>query len=348
MTGLMVPSGPPQVKKTEFFFAFDFTVSRRIVDALTARCLVLSDIFMFEEHDEPIRSILAYYLSRGGERLTPRDSETRSFLTDIPIIGSVGDAVADRTVHLVRTGAILVRGVADAAQAIVHRDIVRFSLFVLFFGEMLAKQRAGTLPFAGKDLAHRLLAAVPELPAAPPPMLNGPFADEPAAQRAVVEAGNALVAAGLVDSVFGNLSCRIGDTLLISRTGVPLDRLDGGVVACRLDGPVAPRGASSEYPSHRRIVTGNRYRAVLHGHPRWTVIWSLASEDPRLFGLPVVEGAPGEELARVLPDAVAAHGAAIVRGHGLFAAGIDDFRAPFETMDRVEHCAFADYLTEMS
>jgi len=349
MTGAMVPLDAPQVKKTGRFFTFDFVALRRIVGSVTARCLVSPDIFLFEERDEPVRSILAHYLSSGMSRLTPRDSETRLFLTDIPVIGAPTEVAPDRTVHLLRDGTLLVRGVIDEAQAIVHRDIARFSLFVHFFGEMLAMQRAGTLPFAGKDLVQRLLAAVPKLTAAPPPMMRGPFADEPAAQRAVVEAGNALVAAGLVDSIFGNLSCRVDDTLLISRSGASLDALGRGVVACPLSEECGKgRRASTEYPSHRRIVTGSRYRAVLHGHPRWTVIWSLASEDPMLFGLPVVDGEPGSGLARVLPDAVAAHGAAVVRGHGIFAAGVDDFRLPFETMARVERGAFADYLTEMS
>lgn len=306
------------------------------------------DIFLFEERDEILRSILAHYGAAGLDRLVPRDSETRLFLKDIPIIDRPQEAAGDRTVHLVRDGRIFVRGVATENDAAVHRDIVRFSIFVHFFGEMLAMKRAGTLPFAGRDLVRALLAAMPPLQTAPPPMPSGSFADEPAARRAVVETGYALVAAGLVDSIFGNISYRLGDTLLISRTGAPLDRLAEGLVACSLTDTAAPRNASSEYPSHRRIVTESSYRAVLHGHPRWTVLLSLATDAPTLFGLPVVEGEPGAELAGVLPDAIAAHGAAIVRGHGIFAAGTDDFRAPFETIGRVERLAFADYLTEMS
>ncbi|HOW51612.1 MAG TPA: class II aldolase/adducin family protein [bacterium] len=307
-----------------------------------------TDFFLLEEHREPYHSIVVHYCAAGIDRLTPRDSETRLFLTDIPIIERPQDAVGDRTVHLTRDGRILVRGVTTEAQALLHRDIARFALFVHFFGEILALKRVGTLPAAAGTLARELLAALPPLPAAPR-LMHGPFADESAAQRAVGEAGAALVAAGLVDSIFGNISYRMRDTLLISRSGAPLDKLDGGTALCPLcEECGTARCASSEYPSHRRIALESRYRAVLHGHPRWTVIRSLAGEEKSLFGLPVVTGDPGADLARTLPDAVTKHGAAIVRGHGLFAAGEFDFNAPFAVIHRTETAALAAYRKELS
>lgn len=341
MTVVIVPPATAQVKKTGDIFDFDFAAAQGIVGPSPGRCLVSSDLFLFEERDEILRLILLHYTDAGIRRIAPRDSETRLFLTDIPVIDRPRDAFDDRTVHLLRDGRLLVRSVADETQATVHRDIARFSLFVHFFGEMLAMKRAGTLPVAGKDRVRELLAALPPMRTAPPPMPNGPFADEPAARRAVVEAGNALVAAGLVDSIFGNISYRLGDTLLISRSGAPLDALEQGLVACPLSEECGKgRRASTEYPSHRLIALQGRYRALLHGHPRWTVIATLADPASTLCGLPVVEGEPGDGLARVLPAVVMAHGAAVVRGHGLFAAGIEDFRDPFDAICRVEAHAF--------
>lgn len=312
------------------------------------RCRVPTDFFLLEEQREPYRTIAARYATSGIDRITPRDSETRLFLIDIPVIDRPQDAVADRTVHLTRDGALIIRGVKTEAQALIHRDIARFALFVHFFGEILASKRAGTLALTEWTLARELLAALPPLPAVPR-LMHGPFADDSAAQRAVAEAGSALVAAGLVDSIFGNVSYRVRDTLLISRSGAPLDRLEGATVPCPLcEECGTARCASSEYPSHRRIALESRYRAVLHGHPIWTVILSLAAEEHQLFGLPVVTGDPGADLARTLPDAVTKHGAAIVRGHGLFAAGEFDFNAPFAFIHRTEAAAFAAYRNELS
>ena len=51
----------------------------------------------------------------------------------------------------------------------------------------------------------------------------------------MIEAGHQTVAYRLVDSYFGNISCRLGDTVYISQTGSSLDALAGCIDPCPLD-----------------------------------------------------------------------------------------------------------------
>jgi len=302
------------------------------------------NLFSFLLTDEPYRTIAHYFGTTGETTLTPQDSETRLLLDDIPIITAAEAShpeylPAARSLFLGRDGSLWVRA-ATEEEVLIHIAVGRFALFVHFFTLMLRKRRTGTLSETERRTASALVATLPAIPPVPHLMEN--LADNQHATAAIVEAGTALVTAGLVDAIFGNISCRIGDSLIITRTGTALDRLAGGLTICPLsadDG--TPYGASVEYPSHRRIVLETSYRCILHAHPRWTVITSLTEEAPTLWDIPVVEGTPGAELAAVIPAAVKEHSAAIVRGHGIFAAGRLDFNEPFTLIYRIERAAFA-------
>ncbi len=301
--------------------------------------------------DEPYRTIARFFLSSGTRCISPHDSETRLFLGDIPVVAAA-DAEhpellpADRVLFLVTDESLLARG-DTTEQAAVMAAVGRFALFVHFFVQMEQLRRTGSLAADARNTVQELLATLHPLPR--PAHLTGSIADLESARLAIVEAGRALVTAGLVDSIFGNISCRVDESLLISRTGASLDQLAVGTVVCPLtadDG--APFGASVEYPSHRRIVLETPYRCVLHAHPRWSVIRSLIESSETLAGIPVVAAMPGADLARVLPPAVAAAGAAVVRGHGIFAAGINDFDEPFLLIYRIEREAFDAYRVAFS
>ncbi len=301
-------------------------------------------LLTFPLSDEPYRTIARFFLSSGARRISPQDSETRLFLGDIPLVAATDTErpellPADRFLFLASDGSFLARG-DTPQQAEVRAAVGRFALFVHFFALMLRKRRAEKMTGFESRTVRALLAATP--PFSPLPRLMGGLNDIGRVRNAIVEAGKALVEAGLVDSIFGNISCRIGESLLISRTGAALDRLGTGVASCPLAaGDGTPFGASVEYPSHRRIVLETPSRCVLHAHPRWSVVLSLVETGPTLLGLPVVEGTPGEGLAAVLPPAIARNGAAVVRGHGLFAAGRHDFNEPFAVIHRIEREAFA-------
>ena len=61
----------------------------------------------------------------------------------------------------------------------------------------------------------------------------------------------------MVDSYFGNISYRDGNTIYISQTGSSLDDLAGCIDPCPVDGSTcAAITASSEYSAHRDIYLG--------------------------------------------------------------------------------------------
>jgi hypothetical protein len=82
--------------------------------------------------------------------------------------------------------------------------------------------------------------------------------------------GRTLFTFGLVRDAEGNLSTFDGSTIVITRTGSMLDRLDpADLIAGPLDGPLA--GASSDLEVHRRMFAQHGPGAIAHCHPPGSV-----------------------------------------------------------------------------
>ena len=115
-------------------------------------------------------------------------------------------------------------------------------------------------------------------PPAPSNPLSGKTPmDEAGIIRAMDEAGKATVAAGLVDSFFGNISFRKDSLIYISQTGSSLDELPGRIDCVPLDGSsTCEITSSSELWAHVKIYELTGDRVILHGHPRFSVIMSMA------------------------------------------------------------------------
>ncbi len=170
--------------------------------------------------------------------------------------------------------------------------------------------------------------------------------------------GRKVVEYGLTHSHFGNISVCTGDGLLITRSGSMLDELDENmIVHCSLyHEDCFDTIASSETIVHRRIYLQTSALAIIHVHSPYAVALSLLSEEdyfvPRdteskyfLHRIPLVTGGVGsEELAENLAVALARHKAAIVRGHGTFAAGkiLED---AYVNTCSVEHACKVHWLT---
>jgi len=165
---------------------------------------------------------------------------------------------------------------------------------------------------------------------------------------------------GLVDSFFGNISYRVGDTIFISQTAASLDELSGCIDPVPADNrSTTGITASSELLAHRRIYEATGARAILHGHPKFAVAMSMLCEEKncpikdcwkdcpnvRMIGdTPVVAGEIGAGgLAVRVPPVIGAPGKAIVYGHGVFAIGRDGFGEAFRSMVEVENRCRADY-----
>lgn len=327
---------------------------------------------LYLEPAEPYRSILAFLAATEAPAIKPRDCETRTFLHDLPVIPDASaqaaiSALSRRKGAVTASGAILAHGSIGPEQAYVTASSICFSAFVKFIADYLAARRAGRPSPAMEAAMARARPRIPSLPAAFPPLVAGPFADRARALSAMIEAGGLTVSFGLVDSYFGNISCLVDDTLLISQTGSSLDELQSAIDPCPLDGSsCAGLTASSEFSAHKEIVLRAGATTILHGHPKFAVIRSMDCHQPdcpnrdachvacteqRFLGdLPIVPGEVGtgpRGLVNTLPPAVIGRRGAVVLGHGVFALGATDFNAPFATMLDIERQCQADCLREI-
>ncbi|RME63133.1 MAG: rRNA adenine dimethylase, partial [Nitrospirae bacterium] len=171
-----------------------------------------------------------------------------------------------------------------------------------------------------------------------------------------------IVKSGLVDSFFGNLSLRVGDTMLISQTAASLDELEDALEEVPLEGSsTVALVASSEMPTHLRVYQCSPNRVILHGHPRFSVVMSMYCETPcelegkchlrcpeerSLCGAKVVPGEIGTgryAIVNTVPEAIRATGSAVVISHGVFTAHRTDIAEALKRMVEIERCAKLRY-----
>lgn len=169
-----------------------------------------------------------------------------------------------------------------------------------------------------------------------------------------------MVEYGLTGSHFGNISVRVGDRILITRSGSMLDEINENmVVECQLyQEDCFDTIASSEIVIHRRVYQETSALAIVHAHSPFAVVLSLLTEDDHLtptdteskyflHRIPLVSGGVGStELARNLAEALSTHKAAIARGHGTFAAGKILEEAYVHTCS-IEHACKVQYYCQL-
>ena len=175
-----------------------------------------------------------------------------------------------------------------------------------------------------------------------------------AERAAVVRYGRAMVASGLTTGTGGNLSCRAGDRVAISPSGVPYAELEPQAVAVvdlageRVEGDMKP---SSELGFHLALYRRREdVCGVVHTHSVYaTTLACLNREIPPVHYLvgfaghkvPVAPYATfgTEALARNVRDTMgAAYNAVLLANHGLVAVGADLSRA-FDTAEEIEFVA---------
>ena len=321
---------------------------------------------------EPYRTILRFLVRRYPAVITPGDCETRTFLHDLPVTGTFSSAAI--LAHLHRRKSVIIAGeegiqivtfgTVSPEQAYVTFSSVCFSAFVLFFADYLADLRAGRATTAQKEAFARTVSLLHKPCTTPPALQRGPFTGETQVISAMIEAGRHTVEYRLVDSYFGNISCRLGDTVYISQTGSSLDRLTGCIDPCPLDdSSCAGITASSELVAHTDIYLRTASRTILHGHPPFAVILSMdcekencpsrgqchirCSEARFIEDIPIVPGEVGTGptgLCHTLPPAISGRRGAIVWGHGLFTTGTEDFNEPFRNLLEIETMCRRKYL----
>lgn len=334
------------------------------------RCTELAKVFdglsinslVFAKPAEPHASIIDFLAARYPDIIRPEDTETRTFLHDIPVCPEfsaeaiISNLKKRKAVIIPGTG-IVSTGTVSPEQGFVFYSSTVFACFVLFFSEYMTATRRGTIDTdfqaAFDHVVGMLSAPRTDMPA----LTTATLDNEDTVVTAMAEAGRAVVDYGLVDSFFGNISCRLDDIIYISQTGSSLDELEGCIDPCHMDGSTTHGlTASSELTAHEDVYRRADVRCILHGHPKFSVIMSMdcakpncanrgqchvkCSECRTIEGIPIVPGEVGTGptgLCNTLPPAVATSGAAIVHGHGLFTSGGKDFNQAFSTLLEIEN-----------
>jgi len=146
-----------------------------------------------------------------------------------------------------------------------------------------------------------------------------------------------MLALGLVTGTFGNVSCRLGDDLLITPSGLPYERMRPGDLVRMDPSGVTLEGLhppSSEYRLHVAIyarVPG--VRAIVHTHSPWAVRFASGASELPCFGhglrgpIPVAPFRPPgtQDLADQAAGIFASRGveAVILAKHGVVGVGRD-------------------------
>ena len=324
----------------------------------------------------PFADLLVERAEPGMDRLVPKDSETKGFLHDIPFIrkqeweGASMDGRTDLIVRclkerkaaviegigVVSTGGVTVEQAYIGFSTIFHTTFVKYLLDVLTDGFKLSKEK---MIFERFKQAWNKAPDLGDLTFA-----EGPLHDHNAIISEICRTGRYTVEKGYVDSFFGNISYFDGATISISQTTSSLDELEGFIDPVPVDGSsTAGLSASSELPTHKGIYLDSPYHAVLHGHPRFSIILSMLCDETNcgikdcnrlcnrvrsVCGVPIVAGETGAGgMAKSVPAAMKQLGVCIVYGHGIFAAGEMDFRDAFMKMAVVENKCREEYFRLM-
>jgi ribulose-5-phosphate 4-epimerase/fuculose-1-phosphate aldolase len=343
---------------------------------------------LFSEPSEPYRSIIGEILrydpdSVEKRRIIPPDCETRTFLHDIPVVDrfsaeSIAEALAMRKSVIVRDRGIVTYGMLTPEQAFVSFSSTCFSIFVKYFYDSLLylehcesrRMMPEGIFVEGFNRIKALLSAdsLREKSEGTEPsevqLTAGPPRDENGIIAMIAEAGRKVVAHRLVDSYFGNISYVHGNTIYISQTGSSLDELDQCIDAVPLDGSSSVGiTASSELSAHKEIYRETGDNAILHGHPKFSVVMSMhclkqgcdrgichksCREKRSVSGIPIVSGEVGTGptgLLHTVPEAMREGKGTIVYGHGVFTSGKGDFLGPFGMLRDIEERCRRDYFS---
>ncbi|MFJ8996244.1 class II aldolase/adducin family protein [Streptomyces sp. NPDC102279] len=175
-----------------------------------------------------------------------------------------------------------------------------------------------------------------------------------AAWDELVATARRTVADGLVVGTSGNVSVRVGDTVLVTPTGVPYDRLNpSDAVGVDLDGRrvLGSLRPTSELPMHLTVYRETDARAIVHTHAAHaTAVSALVPELPLIHYMAGALGGPVRvadyatygtpELAANVLRALDGRTACLLQNHGTLAHGASldqayDRTAQLEWMCRV-------------
>jgi ribulose-5-phosphate 4-epimerase/fuculose-1-phosphate aldolase len=318
----------------------------------------------------PFADFLVQRAGSKEHRIVPRDTETRTFLHDIPFLRksnlintSAADSIAallcSRKGIIIEGIGIFSSGALTVEQAYINWSSVFHATFIKYLEDVLTE--GFLLP--GEAEAFETFRTQWLLPLTVEGLVfrPGPISEKADILDEITRVGRYTVQRGLVDSFFGNISYSNGNLIYISQTASSLDELQGCIDPVPFENSsTVGITASSELVAHRRIFETIDCRAILHGHPRFSVVMSMFCEERatcpvadcwkdckkvRLLGkTAVVSGEIGAGgLAQNVPPVIGSTGQAIVYGHGVFSIGKLDFEEAFRGLVEVEQWCREEY-----
>ncbi|MFF9811495.1 class II aldolase/adducin family protein [Streptomyces coeruleorubidus] len=159
--------------------------------------------------------------------------------------------------------------------------------------------------------------------------------EEARAWEELVTTARRTVSDGLVVGTSGNVSVRVGDTVLVTPSGVPYDRLEpDDVTGVGLDGRqvLGTLVPTSELPMHLALYRTTSAGAVVHTHAvHATAVSTLVSELPLIHYMAAALGGPvrvapyatygTDELAENMLRALADRSGCLLQNHGTVTHG---------------------------
>jgi len=330
---------------------------------------------LFSKPAEPYLSIINFLtenLLTTDNAIFPEDCETRTFLHDIPVIAEFNSqqivtALKKRKAVIINGKGIVTFGIVSPEQAFITYCSVCFACFVKFFTDYYYNLQAGIENYHQKAIIIKSIQIYNEFLTNyinPIPLSKRPFLNKEDVIKGIIHAGKLVVDYRLVDSFFGNISFRLDNTIFISQTTSSLDELAGNIDPCPMDNSSCVAiTASSELSAHKDIYIKSNKKAILHGHPKFSVIMSmlchinnchlkgschLKCPEKRFIGdIPIVPGEVGTGtygLSKTLPPAILNNRGAIVYGHGVFTVGQQDYTDAFYNLLDIEKMCMNEYL----
>jgi len=170
-----------------------------------------------------------------------------------------------------------------------------------------------------------------------------------------IKTGKRLAQQHLIDGSSGNLSFRHGLRITITKTGAMLDSLKPDDFI-EVEIGKKDSKASSDLKVHQQIYEKSEYKAIIHCHGSYNIALSFVEDEivpvdleGTLFlkKIRFIEDRFGSDgLAKRIAKDVKERGFAIVRGHGIYTAGMN-FDEALKMAGFVEHSCKVYYLTKL-
>ena len=205
-----------------------------------------------------------------------------------------------------------------------------------------AAEAAGNADFAERELATESLEATPEN-------------REARLRQMLVDYGNRLVACGLVQGTWGNISVRLDDRYMLATPSgldysrlAPEDMVKVDIETLKYEGDLKP---TSEKGLHAAVYQRRpEIGAVIHTHAKYCCVFAAANQDmpiedregQKIFGTSVKlagYGLPGSKaLMKHTANALGDNFGCIMANHGMLACG-SDLEKAFNNCQMLEQCA---------